>query len=304
MYRGYRTSRIGRYAGGLRRAVGAAYALRGAYRLGRSLYNAYKGKKKPRRRTFRRRIGKRYPRTFLRSIGMSQNKFVTHVSRGSAQVVHASTTAVKTLCSISLNDCYLPIQSSLAGGAAAWNTRSPTGYSHMKAMYKKYTVLGAKLQIIIRKDNHYNLQQETAGTSVYSTRDAPSMKFGIHVSENTLAVDGLDSWPKIEMLGERVKTHAWQFEQNRDYVKLNCKFSLKKHLSSTGDVSAYADYTAQTGTSPTTLVDAHVWEQVADLVTGPLTAGQYEVSWVLTQYVKWSDFMGAEEDMEPIAPPS
>lgn len=302
MYRAYRPGRLSRYARNLRTVVGAVGAARSAYRLGRSLYNAYKGKRRTRQRAVRRGKAKRYPKSFLKSIGMTQNKLVTHVSRGSCSVSYASNSSIKTLCSISLNNCNLPIPSALAGGAAAWDTRNPTGYQHMYAMYRKYTVLGAKLNIVIRRDCHYNLAQTTSGTSTYSVRDSPVMKFGIHATESTLAGDSLDSWPKIQMLGERVKSHAWQWEQNRDSVRLNLKWSMKKHLSSSGDVSAYKDYTAQGGVNPTTEVYAIVWEQVADLISTPLTAGQYEISWTLSQFTKWSDFIGAENDMIPVAP--
>lgn len=304
-YRYIRRGRFGRIANVARNATAIYHAARVGYRAGRSLLGSIKRRfrKVPARRRGRR-VYKRYSSSFLRSIGMTQNKMATHVSRGTAVVNGASTASLTQIGTIKINNCNLPIQSTLAGSTANWDDQNPTGYQHMKSMYRKYTVVGAKLFIRIKRstiDNLAYIANVATGSSYYNNVDSLSYKYGVHVSEENLATDGYDNWPQIQMTGTNVKTHVWRKEVNNDYVNLRVRWSLRKHLGTKNGLLSDTSYTAMDGIAPVTPVYAFIWEQIANLVGTP-NHGNLEISWTLYQYTRWSDFIGAESDMVQSVP--
>lgn len=296
-----RIRRFGRSAlrGAGRAALGIAGRL--AYNMGRRAVSAVASRfrRKRSRRTFKRGM-RRLPRTFLRSIGMSHTKYAVHVNRGTAimSAADAAADGLVTLGSITLNNARTPLSSAFAGSTAKWDELQSTGYSHMASLYKKYVVVGARLSITVKPKNINTNAELSAGTSAWTWKTNPSMKFGLHVSEQSLATDGFTKWPDLAMMGEKIKTWVPEYQGYSKPLNLSLKWSLRRHLSSTGSLTAYDDYMGSGSTAPTNKVYAHLWNEIADRLSTSW-CGSVEVSWSLTQYTKWTDFIGPEADMIP-----
>lgn len=244
-------------------------------------------------------VRRKMPKRFLKSIGMSANKFVVHVSRGSATVDFPTVDGTfNTVATWSLNDPRLPVGSALAGGAAAWNTLCATGYDHMLGLYKRHCVLGTKLIVTIRQRYARNLQYAESGTSSYTSGTMPLYKVGIHPTEGTLADDGITSWDKACMHADPMRTRAFQYGQSFKPITLVLKWSLRKHVAAK-DIN-YVDnhvYGASGDAAPSTLVYAKLWGQIADKISTAAHSGTFEISWTMKQFTRWSDFLGPESDM-------
>jgi len=280
--------RLGLYGG-----AAALGGLRSAYRLGGAavsrLYNKVKSKfyrkTKPARKRFRR-----YPNTFLRSIGMTNNKFAVHIHRGTYIVDGTSTgSGIEDIATFSLNNLLNPTSSSFS---VVW-TVPGTGVNHMASLYRRYTVLGTKLEVFIVPERINNFSQSTNGTSTYTYLNNPPLKFGIHNTEGSIGGDGITKWDEFITLGEPVKTLVPAYETNQKGIRLVHKWSLRRHVKNWSDDT----YSAASSGAPTTVVKDIVWNQVADLTTAtPQT--KWAISWKLTQFTRWMDFIGGEADMK------
>lgn len=279
------------------RLIGAAvgsgihYGKKAAGAVGRALYRGYIAPFTKARRTKKMRR-RRIPRGFLKQLGMTENKVVVHHFRGSYSTSSLSCTSTMAIFpTFKLNNPYLPAP----GLSAAWNSQAASGFGHMAGMYKKFTVLGARISVTLRPVNINNFAQSTAGTSTYTYLAAPAMKCGVHLSESsTLTADSLSTWTQMPVLGDKVKTIPCTMENNDRSVTLVRKWSLRKHIGKMGDIDDYSGTIG--GNMPTKIVYAIPWIQVADMTTSPVH-DKWNISWSVSFITQWKDLQVAESDM-------
>jgi len=300
-YRRY-ARRYGRHI--LRGAMGAAgYLARGAaYSAGRGLVNRarnlFRRNKKGSYRRRRARVG----RKFLRSIGVTDNRYASLVHRGFT--VHPGATN-RTLTDIGywvMNDPRDPCNGEWS---PTWD-KTANGFVHMASMYERFQVTYATLRVRVRSNELFNLQAATGGTSTYGTvATNRTFKFGLMLSDGVdMVSENISSWDTAAMRDYPIATYVHCLTEPNRYVTLKVRFALKKWLYTRSDAAAFTEYTGTKTVSPTKKVYALLWMQTADKVNDTPVVDSWAIEWTLVMKTKFTDLTSPEDDMGPSTIPT
>jgi len=281
------------------RALGSS-AARSTMRFGRKVIGRVLSKIRSPRGRRSALAGRRSVRVrgqFLKSVGMRNTVYCTHVARGSRHVHGSNTNTLHETCSWYLND---PKDVTDPAGTLMGNTGAATGWSHMAAMYRHCFTMGARAYITIRPHEVNSI--DTGDADVTSL--IPPIKVGLYANEgNTLAVDGFDKWTDCAMLRNPMKTYIPKFNSAATPVRLTYKWSLKRWTATHGAAEAFTSYACNGSAAPSTKVLLILWDQVADQVNAaPATNASWDVDWTIKYFCKWTEPTSIEDDMKQAEP--
>jgi len=276
----------------------AAYLTRAALRHGsrwarkgyRAIASRFRSKSKGRGRFPRRVRGQ-----FVKSVGMKNVVYATHVARGSHHLDAGVNTTMNDLVTFYMNN---PKYVTSGAGNLPGNAGPATGYDHMAALYRHWQVIGCTATFQIRP--HGRLFKDTSGGDV-SVITSP-FKVGLYVNEGaTLGNDGFGKWTDIAMTANPIKTLAPEVASASRTVFMRKNWSLKKWIG--GTVTPHSDYGGTDNVSPAKNVEVHIWEQVADMLNAPVASlCAWELSWTIKYLTKWSELKTIESDMKQDIP--
>lgn len=296
-YRRRRYHRVVPYAAGA--AVAAArtgYSMaKTAISRWRKKLSSYRGKK---RAAYRKR--RRHPQKFLRAIGMTQNKVVTLVYRGSTIKDGPSGSYLTDLMYIGMNDPRDPGKAD-ANVSSLWR-KCAVGFDHMSSLYARWRCVSSVAYFNIRCARSINLQKTTSGTSVFDNYWEIPLKVGGVLAEGTAATgEGISAWDAAVMRDDPLKTLVYTMTDPLKSVNIKLSYNAKRWKGTNSDEPQF--YWGSRTSSPSLAVNSCLWMQIADKASVP-SQTKFLVTWTVKYKVIFSDFNGPEADMIQTTVPS
>lgn len=246
-----------------------------------------KGKRAMRRRSAMRAQARRYGRALVSQV-FPTRRMMTHswtyyytanVATGNFQNPFGG-------AYVKVNNLYDPYS-----GITGWGNVVPSLYTLMAGQYNRYTVLGAKVIMVIRPHTLFNVAATNTilsgngGGSVYAGVNNPPMRFGLVLDDNaTLSETSYD-----KLVGAKFHTYRDMTPNitgdRPNYVTLKSYFSAKKFF---GEGKMDDTYGAAVGSAPTKQAYVIPYAQVLDQTSAPV-CNVFGIHWKVSFKVLWSN---------------